>query len=415
MAPGYLQMRAIGLCPLLSLLSLLSLTAFPGVALAEADAARLGRPPKITPRVEVKPAIADGSGGMVSVLRSGRTARITFLAEDPDDEALTYAVASLPAGATLDQQQGILTWRPTRDQEGKHELRLEVSNGQLTAKRTFTFFVRPNLAPMDNGSEAVTYQTVRAAQDVTLRPSEATVNLATDPDADEVACEIKKAPPGGHIVVTQSSAAFVWSPSAADIGEHEVVVDVSDGELRTTIRKTIVVMPEWEGHDYRRWFLLGGGPSAFLSHGNGEAFLGGTVDITFAAVREDGAGAYACTHGLRNYDCHASHHRFYGQFELLDSTRSGAASVFAYAAGYSASLEWRPARRYLIPHYGIDAGGLVRAGVGHRAQVHPYLGLHLWASDGLWIDATLGYRVTPADLHDLSGPTFALRAILNPW
>jgi hypothetical protein len=332
------------------------------------------------------------------------------LAEDPDHDVLTYSLASPPAGATFEPQQGVLTWRPTRDQEGKHELRLEVSDGRLTATHTFTVVVMPNRAPTEGG-DSVTFKTVPVRQNA----SEIPIGLATDLDRDEVTGEISKGPPGVGVVVRNGSAALVWSPTSADVGEHEIVVDVSDGELRTRIRRTVVVMPEWEAHDYRRWLLLGGGPSAFFAHGNGEVFLGGTVDITLVALREDGTAAYLCAHGMRDYDCHASHHRFYSQFEVLDSMRSGAASLFTYAAGYSASLEWRPARRHLIPHYGIDAGGLVRAGVGHRAQVHPYLGVHLWASNRLWVDATLGYRVTPAELLDLSGPTFAVRAVLNPW
>jgi len=404
-------MRAIARLPIPSLLALL---AFPGAARAGEDAAGLDHLPKISPNVRVEPAISDASGGLDAVLRIGRTTRVTFLAEDADDQPLTYTVATLPAGASFDKEQGTLTWRPTRDQEGKHELRLEVSDGRRTAKQTFKFVVRANRAPIDNSGEPVTYTTVPVEENAPAKP-EAIVRLAADPDADDVTVEIRKAPRGARMVAGMGSAALVWSPTAADIGEHEIVVDVSDGELRTTIHKTIVVMPEWEGHEWRRWFLLGGGPSAFLAHGDGEAFLGGTVDITLVALRQDSQSAYACTHGFRTYDCHASHHRFYGQFEVLDSTRSGAAGLFTYAAGYSASLEWRPARRFLIPHYGIDAGGLVRAGVGHRAQVHPYLGLHLWASDSLWVDATIGYRVTPAELLDLSGPTFALRAVLNPW
>jgi hypothetical protein len=58
---------------------------------------------------------------------------------------------------------------------------------------------------------------------------------------------------------------------------------------------------------------------------------------------------------------------------------------------------------------------MVREGVGHRAQTRPYLGLHLFASTDVWLNAALGYRVVPAGLKDLSGPTFALRAIINPW
>lgn len=208
---------------------------------------------------------------------------------------------------------------------------------------------------------------------------------------------------------------FDWAPTQADVGDHELVVDVSDGELRTTITRKIVVMPEWAAHDYSRWFLLGLGPSGFITHGDGELFLGGTFDATLVALREDGLSGYRCAHETGRRDCHASHHRFYAQFEVLDSVRSGASALFTYGIGYSASLEWYPARRYLIPHYGVDIGGLVRSEVGHRAQVHPYLGLHLWTDDDIWIDATLGYRVVPAELRDLSGPTFALRAIVNPW
>lgn len=392
----------------------LLLWAVPGLARAADSAAPLDRPPEITPTVRIESGISDVSGVPIPLLRSGRRARILFSAEDPDGRPITYTVAPLPAGATFDQQRGLLTWQPTPKQEGKHKVDLEVSDGHFTAKHTFTFVVRSNRAPTGDGS-AVTYSILQAAQDAAGFESRVATHLAGDPDGDDVTCEIRKAPPGASVVVSKDSAMLVWSPTTGDIGEHEIVVDVSDGELHTTIRKTIVVMPEWEGHKYRRWFLIGGGPSAFVSHGDGEAFLGGTIDITLVALREDGTSGYACQHGMHEHECHASHHRFYAQFEVLDSMRSSAASLFTYAAGYSASLEWKPARRYLIPHYGIDVGGLVRDGVGHRAQVHPYLGAHLWASDALWVDATLGYRVTPAELLDLSGPTLALRAILNPW
>jgi hypothetical protein len=86
-----------------------------------------------------------------------------------------------------------------------------------------------------------------------------------------------------------------------------------------------------------------------------------------------------------------------------------------YAAGYSASFEWFPARRSFIPHYGIELGGLVRDGLGHRAQTRPYLGLHLFTGRQLWLDAAIGYRVVPAELYGLSGPTATLRAVVNPW
>jgi hypothetical protein len=362
----------------------------------------------------VQPPMSDALGGSDAALRAGRAARITFAAEDPDDDPLTYTAAPLPQGATFDEQRGVLTWRPTREQEGRHELTLVATDGRLSATRTFVIVVRPNRAPMVT-AEPVFFRTAREPSTGGEPAGGLSSLLAQDPDLDDITFETRRLPPGAHLVASASSLNFVWAPTDADVGEHEIVVVVSDGELQGTIRRTVVVIPEWEEQTYVRWLLLGGGPSAFLVHSDGEGFVGGTLDITVVAIREDGMSSYSCAHGLHAYDCHASHHRFYGQFEVLDSMRSGAPGLFTYGVGYSASFEWNPARRYLIPHYGIDAGGLVRSGVGHLAQVHPYLGLHLWASNGVWIDASLGYRVTPAELLDLSGPTLALRAILNPW
>jgi hypothetical protein len=192
-------MRAIALYPLLAL------AAFPAIARAGEDLAPRGRPPEIAPRVRVQPAISDGSAGIDAVLRSGRAARITFLAEDPDHDVLTYSLASPPAGATFEPQQGVLTWRPTRDQEGKHEVELEVSDGHLTATHTFTFIVRANQAPTEGG-DAVTFKTVPTMHNA----AEMLIGLATDPDRDEVTGEIRKGPPGLRVVVGSGSAALVW-------------------------------------------------------------------------------------------------------------------------------------------------------------------------------------------------------------
>jgi hypothetical protein len=329
-------------------------------------------------------------------------------------------VDPLPAGATFDKKDGVLTWRPTVEQQGKHEIRLEVSDGRSVSKRSFTFVVRPNQPPKDAGG-SVTFFIVKKRSD----PSNAAVTLsddgsglvllAQDGDSDDVTFEVRQQPAGARIVASSESVSFAWSPTEGDVGEHELVVDVSDGELKTTIRRKVVVIPQWAAHDYRGWFLLGGGPSAFLTHGDGELFVGGAVDLSLVVLREGGTSPYSCAHGGYSRECHASHHRFYGAFEVLDSLRAGAPSLFTYGIGYSASLEWNPERRYLIPHYGAEVGGLVRSELGHRAQVHPYLGLHLWASDDIWVNAMLGYRVVPAELYDLSGPTFALRVVVNPW
>jgi hypothetical protein len=357
-----------------------------------------------------------GTGGL---LRSGRTARITILAEDPDGDSLTYALDRVPEHASFDRERGVLTWRPTREQEGEHELELQVTDGELSAKRSVVFVVSANRPPADTGEHAIVLRARdEPVPDSALLPADAEgtiAQLAQDPDGDELTFRVLKQPAGARVVASRGSVSFVWNnATGADVGEHELIVSAADDVSATTVRRTVVVIPEWAARDYTRFLLPGAGASAFLAHDDGELFVGGAFDVTFVAVRGDWRNGYLCGRGLRTDDCHASHHRFYAEFEVLASTRD-TPSLFTYGIGYSASFEWNPSRRYLIPHYGIEIGGLVRSELGHRAQTRPYLGLHLWAGEQIWLNATLGYRVVPAELVDLSGPTATLRVIMNPW
>ena len=375
------------------------------------------RPPKITPYPIIEPGIADGSGS-AHLLRSGRRVTISLKVEDPDGDALSFTAKRLPSGAAFESHEGVVTWTPTPAQEGEHEIDFEANDGSLTAKQTFTFTVIPNRAPEGPSERALLFTAIaEPIPDIgPLASSDSQGGwIARDEDGDELTVVVRKQPPGGRIIASKQSVSFRWSPKEKDVGEHELVVEVSDGELRTTIERTLVVFPQWSRRDYKGWFLLGGGPSGFVTHDDGEFFVGGAVDVTLVALREDAESGYRCAHGTRHNECHASHHRFYAEFEVLDSLREGEPSLFTYGAGYSASFEWNPARRYLVPHYGIEVGGLVRDGLGHRAQTRPYLGLHLFADDDLWVNAMVGYRVVPAELYELGGPTFALGAVLNPW
>ena len=379
--------------------------------------ANRNRPPKFMPHVIVNPVISDGTGE-VRRLRSGRRVTISLKVEDPDDDVLSFTARRLPSGATFDSKNGVVTWTPARSQEGEHEIEFDVSDGSLTATQAFTFTVIPNRAPQGTSEHTLLFTAIaEPIPDIgALASSDSQGSqIAHDQDDDLLTVVVRKQPPGGRVLAYRGSVTLRWAPTEKDVGEHELVVDVSDGELKTRIQRTVVVFPEWSRRDYHGWFLLGGGPSAFVAHDDGEVFLGGAMDVTFVAIGENAESGYRCAHGTRHNDCHASHHRFYAEFEVLDSTRDGEPSLFTYGAGYSATFEWNPGRRTFIPHYGIEVGGLVRDELGHRAQARPYLGIHLFANDDIWLNAMLGYRVVPAELYELSGPTFALTAVLNPW
>jgi hypothetical protein len=398
------------------LLSLASSAAHATEAPAERPPAeKPNTPPRFSGRLGIDPTGDFEFTQGASMLKVGRKTRVEIGAHDPDGDHLTFSVEPLPAGADLNATTGVLTWTPTRAQIGKHRLVVRVSDQRETDLQNVVLVVRENRPPLGRAGTLLS-----VAHEP---PPEPTVDdwnvpwepIATDPDGDEVTITVRKLPPSARFLVSKQHVSMSLRPTPSDVGEHELVADVSDGESTVTVRRRVKVLPEWAERDYRGILLPGGGTSGFLLHGDRELLVGGALQATLVARTENGRDAFLCKEGVRSSDCRASHFRIYAQFEVLGSTRAHAPSLFTYAAGYTSNFEWNPERRYLIPHYGAEAGGLFRAGVGHRAEVHPYLGLHLWADRTSWVNLTLGYRVVPAGLRDLSGPTAGLVALLNPW
>jgi hypothetical protein len=382
----------------------------PGVAPEEKPNA----PPRFTRLIGIEPSGDFEFTQGASLLKVGRKTRVTLGAHDPDGDRLTFTVEPLPAGADLDATTGVLTWTPSRAQIGKHRLVARVSDQRDTDRQDVVLVVRENFPPILRTGTLISVAHERPP------PMERDWNapwepIASDPDGDELTITVKKLPLTARFRTSKEHVSVSLLPTPADVGEHELIADISDGQSTVTVRRRVKILPEWAERDYRGFVLPGGGASGFLLHGDRELLVGGAFETTVVARAENGRDAFLCEDGVRSTDCGASHFRIYAQFEVLGSTRAHAASLFTYAAGYTSNFEWNPARRYLIPHYGVEAGGLFRSGVGHRAQVHPYLGVHLWADRIVWLNATLGYRVVPAGLSDLSGPTAGLVALLNPW
>jgi hypothetical protein len=378
---------------------------------------RSNRAPKFNPAFEVLPTRSTLFGSEHGKVRVGRTSHIVVHANDPDEDALKFSVDPLPAGATIDVDTGTLSWRPTAP--GRQQFEFTVTDGSAVARRSIMIVVGPNRAPAAVGRD-VLLALARADGDEVgegvISTRSGSPVIAHDPDGDPVTIRVLKLPSGATLEKneTEWGVSLHWRPTEAQVGEHEIAFVASDGERTTEFRRRVRVLPEWSAHDSVRWVLPGGGPATFLTHADGELFVGGAFDVSLAAKRS-GLRAARCGTGGEPSECAASRHRFYAEFEVLDSMRAGSPSLFTYGLGFSASLEWNPARRYLIPHYGVEIGGLVRSELGHRAAVRPYLGTHLFASDDWWLNAVLGYRVVPAELVDLSGPTLGVKLVLAPW
>jgi beta-lactam-binding protein with PASTA domain len=149
----------------------------------------------------------------------GNTLSLSLAARDNDPAAtLRYSLVTAPNGATLNPPHSPrFVFTPTRSQVGVHPVTLQVTDdrGQTaTASFTIAVFDRnrvPSLVqPPDATLPAGTIWRYTLA--------------ASDPDGDSLQFELASGPAN----MTLTGAELQWTPNAAQIGTHPVVVGVRD-------------------------------------------------------------------------------------------------------------------------------------------------------------------------------------------
>jgi hypothetical protein len=65
-----------------------------------------------------------------------------IVATDPDeDDILTYSLSEKPDDMTINETTGAISWTPTGDQVGDHQVTIEVSDGEVSVSQSFTITV----------------------------------------------------------------------------------------------------------------------------------------------------------------------------------------------------------------------------------------------------------------------------------
>jgi RHS repeat-associated protein len=152
------------------------------------------------------------------------------LAEDADADSLSYELIQAPIGMTV-APTGIVTWIPTFNQAGTHEVILNVSDGELVVSQSYVVMVEnTNRLPVI-ASEANTSAQENATYLYSI--------IANDPDEDVLTFSLITAPEG----MTLSAAGIInWLPTFDQAGAHSVVVQVSD--LTSSILQSFVIQVE---------------------------------------------------------------------------------------------------------------------------------------------------------------------------
>ncbi|MFL0809341.1 MAG: tandem-95 repeat protein [Agarilytica sp.] len=152
-------------------------------------------------------------------------------ATDPENDVLTYALVSAPAGMTIDTTTGVIDWLPTV--AGDYLVDVSATdNINPAVSQSFTLTVTPpsNTAPVANDSTETTNEDTVLS--FTLS--------ANDAEADALSYTVLTQPTNGTL--TGAAPNLTYTPNAHYFGTDTITFQVSDGEFNSnTASVTIVV------------------------------------------------------------------------------------------------------------------------------------------------------------------------------
>ncbi len=168
-------------------------------------------------------------------VEAGRSLNFTISATDPDEDDLTFKAENLPTGAEFDVDTQVFGWTPTIDDVGTYDVTFSVDDGNGgTDSETITITVteKPNTDPV---LEAIGNKSVQVGNNLNF------IINATDEDEDNLTFSAEDAPAGSNFDSTTRT--FSWTPTINDIGTHDVIFSVDDGNGGTdseTITITVI-------------------------------------------------------------------------------------------------------------------------------------------------------------------------------
>lgn len=172
----------------------------------------------------------------------GRPYAYQATATDPDGDAVSFSLLSGPNGMAVNANTGIVTWSPQASDLGNQDILLQVSDGHggiaVQHYTLATIVAPPNRPPVFTSTPNVdgnvdapfTYQAT-----------------ATDADEDTLTFSVVRGPVG--LAIDASSGDLTWTPTASELGDNSVTLQVSDGHSGSATQTfTITIQQSAQNH-----------------------------------------------------------------------------------------------------------------------------------------------------------------------
>ncbi|MDR0274777.1 MAG: putative Ig domain-containing protein, partial [Burkholderiaceae bacterium] len=148
----------------------------------------------------------------------------TATATDADGDNLLWKLLQAPPGMTINERTGAIAWKFTSDVTGKFPVRVQVDDRRGgVAEQSFEVQV----PVYGNGAPSITS---RPASQVRAGLVYSYTVTATDPENDPLTYRLVQGPAAAALNGNQ----LTWQTSAADVGIHELAIEVADTAGNTT-------------------------------------------------------------------------------------------------------------------------------------------------------------------------------------
>jgi len=153
-------------------------------------------------------------------------------ASDADNDALTIMLLVNPAGMTLNDASGEITWTPTAAQVGSHAVQVQVTDGRGgVATQSFNIVVSPAVGNQPPSIVSTPIHSAKVGREYRY------ALIAQDPNGDTLTYSLTTAPSGMTIA---ANGAIAWTPGTT--GAFPVRVRVADAQAWVEQAWTITVL-----------------------------------------------------------------------------------------------------------------------------------------------------------------------------
>ncbi|MCP3886444.1 MAG: hypothetical protein GY700_13435, partial [Propionibacteriaceae bacterium] len=159
-------------------------------------------------------------------------------ASDPDGDTVTYGLAQMPAGMTINAETGLVSWSPDVSQMGDHAVTITAADGfGGVGIQRFVIHVRQILP--GNADPVITSAPTGS---VFAEQSWRYDADAEDPDGDPPSYRLGTGPTG--MTIDPGTGVVSWTPTAEDTGTHSATIFAEDGNGGVCGQQITVVVRE---------------------------------------------------------------------------------------------------------------------------------------------------------------------------